>query len=181
MSRRVLAFAASSSRASINRQLVRFAGGLLHDATVDLLDLNDFEMPLFSVDREAELGQPEQARDFYARIGECEGLLISFAEHNGNFSAAYKNLFDWTSRIDPRVYQDKPMVMLATSPGGRGGRSVLDIALNSMPRFGGNVRASLSLPKFGDYFDVEKGEVRAAETRRELEQTVNQLFVEEPR
>ncbi len=178
MTKRVIAFAASSSRASINRQLVTYAGGLLRDAEVEVLDLNDFEMPLFSVDREAELGQPPAAQAFYRRIGESDGILVSFAEHNGNYSAAYKNLYDWTSRIDARVYQDKPMVLLATSPGGRGGRSVLEIALNSIPRFGGVIKASLALPKFDDYFDRDKAEVRDPEIRAQLEEAVNRLFIE---
>lgn len=179
MTRQVIAFAASSSRNSINRQLVTYASTLLRDAEVEVLDLNDFEMPLFSVDREAELGQPQPARDFYARIGACDGILVSFAEHNGNYSAAYKSLYDWVSRIDAKVYQNKPMVVLATSPGGRGGRSVLDIALNSLPRYGGIVKASLSLPKFGDYFDRERGAVRDASLRAQLDDVVNRLFQEE--
>ena len=179
MPKQVIAFAASSSRKSINRQLVTYAGDLLRDAEVEVLDLNDFEMPLFSVDREAELGEPRQAREFYARIGACDGILVSFAEHNGNYSAAYKSLFDWVSRIDARVYQDKPMVVLATSPGKRGGRGVLDIALDSLPRYGAVVRASLSLPKFGEYFDRERGEVRDPALRRELEEAVNRLFAGE--
>ena len=147
---KILAFAASSSRNSINRQLVTYASSLTVDAEVELIDLNDFELPLFSVDREAELGQPELARQFFRLIGECDGVIISFAEHNGSYSAAYKNLYDWASRIDPKVYQNKPMILLAASPGGRGGRSVLDLALQQIPRFGGLIKGSLSIPSFGD-------------------------------
>ena len=62
----VIAFAASSSRNSINRQMVAYASGLVANARVELLDLNDFELPLFSVDREAELGQPEPAQKFFS-------------------------------------------------------------------------------------------------------------------
>ncbi|MEM7565538.1 MAG: NAD(P)H-dependent oxidoreductase, partial [Pseudomonadota bacterium] len=65
MSRKVIAFAASSSIESINKKLVIYAAGLFTDCEVHILDLNDFEMPLFSVDREAELGQPEPAQRFY--------------------------------------------------------------------------------------------------------------------
>ena len=39
MSKRVIAFAASSSRRSINKQLVTWACGLLEDAEVEILDL----------------------------------------------------------------------------------------------------------------------------------------------
>lgn len=53
---KLLAFAASNSRQSINKQLVRHAASLVAAADVDILDLNDYELPLFSVDREKELG-----------------------------------------------------------------------------------------------------------------------------
>ncbi|MFT5220835.1 MAG: chromate reductase [Planctomycetota bacterium] len=176
MARRVIAFAASSSRTSINKSLVIYASDLLPDAEVELLDLNDYELPLFSVDREAELGQPELARNFFNKISNCDGIIISFAEHNGNYSAAYKNWYDWMSRIDSRVYQQKPMVVLATSPGKRGGLGVLEIALSQIPRFGGLVKASLSLPGFYDYFDSDKREVRDPKIRSQLLTTVNKLF-----
>ncbi len=64
MSRKVIAFAASSSNRSLNRQLVTWASGLLEQAQVEVLDLNDFELPLFSVGREDELGQPPLAQAF---------------------------------------------------------------------------------------------------------------------
>ena len=109
-------------------------------------------------------------------IGKCDALVISFAEHNGCYSAAYKNLYDWTSRIDPAVYQGKPMILLATSPGGRGGRSVLDLALTQMPRFGGEVRGSLSLPHFYDNFDTETGRITNPEVERDLQDLMRGLF-----
>jgi NAD(P)H-dependent FMN reductase len=74
-------------------------------ASTEVLDLNDFEMPLFSVDREQAGGIPDFAHQFYKKVGAADALLVSFAEHNGSYSAAYKNLFDWTSRIDNKVYQ----------------------------------------------------------------------------
>ena len=158
--------------------MVAYASGLLTDAKVELLDLNDFELPLFSVDREADLGHPELAQRFFQLIGECDGLIVSFAEHNGCYSAAYKNLYDWVSRINPKVYQDKPMIVLATSPGGRGGRSVLDLVLQQIPRFGGRIKGSLSVPSFQDNFDVEVGKLVNAELDTELKTIVNNLFLD---
>ena len=178
MSKKAIAFAASNSSRSINKMLVTYASGLLRDAEVEILDLNDFELPLFSVDREDELGQPEPAQAFLRKIDECDGLVISLAEHNGSYSVAYKNIFDWASRINPKVYQDKPLVLLSTSPGGRGGQSVMELALAQMPRFGGQVRASVAVPCFGDNFDVEAGVVVNADIARDLETAVNQLFAE---
>lgn len=176
MNRKVVAFAASSSSRSINRQLVTYASGLLANAQVEVLDLNDFELPLFSVDREDELGQPPQALAFLQKLNQADGIIISFAEHNGAYSAAYKNLYDWVSRIQPGVYQDKPMVLLSTSPGGRGGKSVMELALSQIPRFGGQIRASLSLPSFMDNFDSASGRVSNPELAAEVEAAVKSLF-----
>jgi NAD(P)H-dependent FMN reductase len=173
MNRKVVAFAASSSSRSINRQLVTYASGLLANAQVEVLDLNDFELPLFSVDREDELGQPPQALAFLQKLNQADGIIISFAEHNGAYSAAYKNLYDWVSRIQPRVYQDKPMVLLSTSPGGRGGKSVMELALSQIPRFGGQIRASLS---FMENFDSANGRVSNPELAAEVEAAVKSLF-----
>ena len=119
---KILAFAASTSRQSINKQLLTYAARLLHDglvdgAAVEIIDLNDYEMPIFSIDRENESGIPLQAHDFFAKIGDADAILISFAEHNGQYTAAYKNIFDWTSRINKRIYQDKPAVLFSTSTG----------------------------------------------------------------
>jgi len=149
----IIAFAATNSTQSINKKLVTYAVSLLPKIQAQILDLNDYPLPLFSEDIEKQQGQPQLATHFYNQIQTCDGVIISFAEHNGNFSAAYKNLFDWCSRIDKKVYKDKPVVLLATSPGGRGGKGVLTIAEQSMPFFGGNVKATFSLPNFYQNFD----------------------------
>jgi len=173
---KVLAFAASSSKQSINKKLARYAAEIVEDASVEVLDLNDYELPLFSTDKEAELGQPELAQAFLAKIAECDALIISFAEHNGTYSAAYKNLFDWCSRINKKVYQQKAMILLATSPGPGGAARVLEIAKTSAPHFDGVVKASLSIPYFHDNFDVELGRIKNSEINERLIHTVQALL-----
>jgi chromate reductase, NAD(P)H dehydrogenase (quinone) len=160
---KVLAFAASNSSTSINRQLVRYAVSRLSSATVELLDINDYEMPIYSSDRESAGGIPQLAHDFKRKVAHADLVIISFAEHNGSYTAAYKNLFDWCSRMEGKVYEGKRMLLLATSPGARGAQSVLTTATTSMPHFGGEVLGSLSIPSFYDHFDVEKGVLREGE------------------
>ena len=176
MSAKVTCFAASSSRNSINKQLVTYAAGLVENAEVEVLDLNDFELPLFSIDREVELGQPQLAQDFLGKIQGSDALIIAFAEHNGCYSAAYKNLYDWASRIEAKVYKDKRIALLATSPGGRGGKSVLDLALAQIPRFGGEIRGSVSMPLFFENFDSELGVVKNSETDAEIKALLKRLL-----
>ena len=172
---KILAFAASNSSKSINKQLATYAASLVEGAEVEILDINDYEMPIFSQDREEELGQPELAQKFFAKLGEADGIIISFAEHNGSYTAAYKNLFDWTSRIDMKVFQNKPMVLLATSPGPGGAKSVLTAAAGSAPYFAADVKASLSIPSFFDNFDMEKGELKNDELKLALKEAVFKL------
>lgn len=173
---KVICFAASSSRNSINKQLVTHVAGLIEDADVEILDLNDYELPLFSVDREAELGQPALAQAFLDKIQGSDALIISFAEHNGCYSAAYKNIYDWASRIQAKVYQDKPVLLLATSPGGRGGQSVLELALAQIPRFGGRIRGSVSVPSFFDHFDSERNAIVSPEIDADIRAALERLF-----
>lgn len=165
---KLLAFAASNSHESINKKLVIYAASLVEGAEVELLDINDYEMPIFSVDREKEIGHHPLAKDFFEKIGEADALLISFAEHNGSYTASFKNLYDWTSRIDMKVYQNKPIVMLSTSPGAGGGRNVLVTATSAAPHFGADLRAQLSIPKFHANFDLKRGVLTNTALQKEL-------------
>ncbi len=155
--KKILVFGASSSKESINRRLALYAASNLSEFEIVDLDLNNFEMPIFSVDKERENGIPQAARDFKSHIHACEAIIISFAEHNGSYSAAFKNLFDWASRVEKNMWLERPMLLLATSPGARGGQSVLETAVARFPFMGGQVIASFSLPSFNSNFHVENG------------------------
>ncbi|MFD2909905.1 NADPH-dependent FMN reductase [Flavobacterium ardleyense] len=155
--KKIIAFGASSSKNSINKQLANYAAHQFENVEVELLDLNDYEMSVFSVDKQKVNGIPQLAHDFYAKLGSADLILISFAEHNGAYSSAFKNILDWASRINGNTFHDKPMFLLATSTGPRGGSTVLEIAKNRFPFQGGKVLSSFSLPTFQDNFDAEKG------------------------
>lgn len=176
---KVIAFGASSSRTSINKKLATYTANLAattnSDIKVEVLDLNDFELPIFSQDKEIELGQPEAAKAFFDKLGESDAIIISFAEHNGSYTAAYKNLFDWASRINQKVFQSKPMLLLATSPGPGGAASVLAAAVGSAPYFAGDVKASLSIPSFFENFDLENNTVTNHDIRQKLLAAVTNL------
>lgn len=169
---KILAFAASSSSTSINRALVQHAANefkaLVPGASIELLDLRDYDLPLFSVDREKELGSAEAAQRFLSKIADADGVLVSFAEHNGLYTAAYKNLFDWASRILMKVYQSKPVVALSTSPGPGGGSRVLGTFLSAAPYAGAEVVGSLSVPRFGESFDSDSGALTDERSSQQL-------------
>ena len=172
---KIIAFAGSPSKNSINKKLATYASSLFANAELEVLDLNDYEMPLFSVDKEAVIGQHPLAKAFLDKIGSADFLVVSLAENNGNYSAAFKNLVDWCSRINGKIFQEKSMLLMATSPGGRGGASVLEIAKNNFPRFNADIKAVFSLPSFNDNFDVEKGMISNIELDNQLKEIIKCL------
>ncbi len=169
---KILAFGASNSRNSINKQLAAYAAAQVEEAAITLIDLNDFEMPIYGVDREEEEGIPSLAHDFKALIEAHDLLVISMAEHNGSYTVAFKNLLDWTSRIEQKLWAGRPIFMLSTSPGKRGGASVLETASVRAGFMGGEVVATFSLPSFRHNFSAEEGILDtelAASFQQELE------------
>ena len=64
----IVAFGASTSRRSINRLLAAYAASCIPNSQVELLDLNDFEMPIYSQDREEEHGYPAALNTFLERV-----------------------------------------------------------------------------------------------------------------
>ena len=148
----IIAFAGSDSKTSINKQLAEYTASLLQNVQTDVLDLNDYVLPLYSINYEIDHGIPDIAKEFLEKIKSSDGIVLSLAEHNGAYASVFKNLFDWMSRIDGKLWSDVPMILMATSPGGRGGASVLEIAKGRFPYMGGNIIADYSLPSFNANF-----------------------------
>ncbi len=152
----IIAFAGSNSSDSINKKLAIYAANLVEEAKVTILDLNNFELPIYSKDLEAQEGIPDNAKKFLNYIKQTDGIVLSLAENNGAYSAVFKNLFDWMSRIDGKLWSNKPMLLMATSPGSRGGASVLEIAKGRFPYMGGRIVSEFSLPNFGENFKEDR-------------------------
>ncbi|MGK0185268.1 MAG: chromate reductase [Verrucomicrobiales bacterium] len=154
---KILAFGASTSSTSINRKLANYVAGQVPDSEVTDLDLRSYILPIYSSDEEELNGIPKDAQAFLDTIRAHDVIVVSLAEHNGSYAAAFKNLYDWTSRIEQKLWSEKPMLLLATSPGGRGGATVLEAAKATFPRMGADLRATFSLPSFYDHFSDADG------------------------
>lgn len=150
--KRIIAFAGSNSRTSINKQLAVYASSLVGDVAVTVLDLNDFDLPLYGIDYEEEHGIPDNAHKFLEHIRTTDGIILSLAEHNGTYTTVFKNLFDWMSRIDGKLWSNKPMLLMATSFGARGGATGLEIAQGRFPYMGGAITGAFVFPSFGENF-----------------------------
>ncbi len=169
----IIAFAGSNSKTSINKHLATYASSLVDNAVTKILDLNDFELPLYGIDYENAHGIPDNAKAFLNQIEASDGIIISLAEHNGAYTAAFKNLFDWMSRVEQKTFMSKPMLLMATSPGGRGGQSVLEMASDRFPRHDANIVGKFSLPFFGDNFS--EGKISNTELNDQLLEEVKQF------
>jgi NAD(P)H-dependent FMN reductase len=150
--KKVLVLGASSSKNSINKQLSYAASEYLKEVEAVKIDLSDYVLPMYSVDEESENGPSEKVESLNSLFKSVGGFIISLAEHNGSYTVAYKNLIDWISRQDGKVFNNKPVLLLSTSPGGRGGASVLESAKNIYPHMGASVVDAIALPSFFDNF-----------------------------
>lgn len=155
---KIIAFAGSTSKQSINKKLVTWVSTFFYEHDIEILDLNNYDVTVFSVDKQDENGFPPEIIRFSKKLAEADLILLSLAEHNGAYTAAFKNTLDWVSRIpDTTVFHDKPIFLMATSPGKRGGSSVLEIASNRFQFNGGKIIETFSLPSFNDNFEEGKG------------------------
>ena len=154
---RILAFAGSNSSTSINFQLVKHTVSLIEGHNIQLMDMAGYDLPMFSEDHEKEYGYTNSLAELREDIQKSDGLLLSVNEHNSNPSAFFKNLVDWLSRLERNFLDGTKIFLMSASPGRRGGTSSLARVEEMLPRFGGDIIATFSLPSFNHYFNKEEG------------------------
>jgi NAD(P)H-dependent FMN reductase len=172
MTKKIIAFGASNSPVSINKKLAVFTANQLQNVEIEILDLMDFELPVYSPAIEKSTGVPTQSQDFAKFIQKSDGIIISLAEYNGLHTAAFKNLWDWMSRLGtPQIWHDKPMFLLATSPSRRPESNVMKVSKFLFPLFGANIISSFNLPSFNHFFKDET--IIEPESKAEFELQLN--------
>ena len=114
---RLLAFAASLKRESLNRKLLHLAVELAREAQVevDLAHFREFDMPLYDADLQNSTSFPEGARELARRIEAVDGLMIASPEYNYSMPGTLKNAIDWVSRMKPMPLRGRHGVLLAAS------------------------------------------------------------------
>ena len=136
---RILAFAGSLRRDSLNKNLVRIAaeGARAAGAEVTFLDLKELPLPVFDEDLEKAEGLPANAKRFKELLKSHAGFLISSPEYNSMPSGALKNAVDWASRAEPgeaplACFRGKVCVLMSASPGALGGLRALPVVRNML-------------------------------------------------
>lgn len=119
--------AASTRTGSLNAAL----GGLIARRLVDdgesvaIVNLADYELPLYNGDLEDRDGVPQAAHRLYERVRAAEVLVLVSPEYNRGFTPLLKNTIDWMSRVDAKVLTHLSVLLASASPGAVGGaRSV---------------------------------------------------------
>lgn len=173
--KKIISIAGTNSQKSINKRLLTYTSGLLENAEIISIDLNDYVLPIYGVDFEAENGIPRAVKRLDELLDTADGFIVSLAEHNGSYSAVFKNVLDWLSRINMKVWREKPMLLMATSPGGRGGASVLQSANSYFPFMGASITDTFSLPSFYDNFNDE--EIKDESLKIDLQSKLNKFQI----
>ncbi len=150
--KKILAFAGSNSSTSINHTFVNHVAERINGHEVKLIELRNFEIPMYSIDLEKNRGFPTDIIVLKNLIDDHDALVISVNEHNGAASAFFKNILDWLSRLDRSFLTGKQILLMSTSPGVRGGASSLEYCKGIFSRFGGKVIESFSFPSFRENF-----------------------------
>lgn len=126
---KLIALSGSARRGSLNRAVLATAAIAASSAgaEITLVDLNDYELPLFNQDLEDSDGLPEAAKRLKSLFRNADGFILASPEHNSTYSALLKNTIDWCSRAEsddepPLVaFAGKSAVLLSASPGPLGG------------------------------------------------------------
>ena len=172
--KKILAFAGSNSSTSVNRTLVEHASAKAGTHEVTLIHLTDFDAPLFSEDLEKESGVPESIQKLKAVFEAHDAFMISSPEHNGMMPAFFKNSMDWLSRAGGKIFQEKPVLLMSTSPGPRGGQTNLATMKNVFPHWGATaVFADFYVGSFYQAYDAIEGTLADPEEEARLQQVVS--------
>lgn len=177
---RILAFAGSARRDSLNKKLARVAAEAARaaGASVTFVDLDDYAMPVYHGDLEASQGMPEAARRLRERFLEHDALLVASPENNSSMSALLKNTIDWLSRsvgdgkgessgLAP--FRGKVAGLLAASPGPFGGVRGLPHLRQVLGSLGVTVLgAQVAVARAAEAFDAE-GRLKDAAVQKSVE------------
>ena len=153
--KKILAFGGSSCSTSINKQLESYTANLVANTIVEVIDLTEYLTPVYSTDEE-QYRFSEKLLNLSEQMKNFDGYLVSLTERNGFYAAAFESILDWLSRINREIFNNHPVLLLATSTGGRGGASVLETASNYFPHAGASDVITFSLSNFYDYFQENK-------------------------
>lgn len=86
---------------------------------LEYIDFNEYNLPFFDGSNECR----EKATEFAHKIDSSDGYIIISPEYHNSFSGVLKNAFDF---LNGSQFKGKPVGIMATSGGGKGGINCLN-------------------------------------------------------
>lgn len=175
---KLLAFAASHRRESINRRLARDAANIAEakGATVDFAEYGDFDAPLYDDETFDAHSFPASVEQFVARVLAADGIIIASPEYNWSFPGSLKNLIDWASAKKPSPFAKKTVLLFSASPSLRGGAQGLVHLKTPLSALGAYVHPKLfTLSKAEVAWDAQ-GNLQDAKLQDDLTQCVSDFI-----
>ena len=177
---RIALISGSTRTGSINKDLVGAMALIFKDlgAKPVKINLNDYDMPIYNGDYEAEHGVPKAAKNLVRRLKNCEGVFISTPEYNGCMPALLKNAIDWTTRVEMGQFTGPVYGVGAATPGGLSGIMALRQLHFILTRLGADIVSSgLGVGFAGKAFD-KKGRLADERTAARAQALAAKMLAE---
>ena len=131
---------------------------------VDLINLVDLRLPLYSTVEEEENGIPETALDLATKILDLKAFIIVAPEYNGVMPPVLNNAMAWTSRAtkDWRDAFNEKIVGLATHSGGGGAKGLQAMRIQ-FQHLGANILAREILTTYEKPLSEDSAKVMIAQ------------------
>jgi len=135
---RSIVFLPGSKRAdSVNVALANEAADVAraHGLHASVVDLNEFDMPIYDGDCEVEVGIPESAVRLHDVLVAGDVVVFVSPEYNGAPTPLLKNAIDWVTRVTKRPLEAKTVGLMCATPGSGGGvtgLSVMSVIMKSI-------------------------------------------------
>ena len=119
-------------------------------ATVEILDLNEYQFPLFEERLKYQKSPAENVLAFAQKVKSSDGIIIVTPEYNGGYPASLKNVID----LLYDEWQRKPVAISTVSDGPFGGSQVITSIQFTLWKIRAlTVTAMFPVPKANESFD----------------------------
>jgi NAD(P)H-dependent FMN reductase len=144
---KILIIPGSSRTGSLNVRLAALAAKelTLIDVEANRISLEDYPLPIYDADVEANSGAHPNAVKLKQMIGAHHGVFITSPEYNGSVPPGLKNAIDWVSQVRERgdpayaAFRNRVFALGAASPEPHGGvrglmalRQILELGCGAM-------------------------------------------------
>ena len=158
-----------------NRVALYFRNYILENglAQVEILDLKQYQFPLFEERLSLQISPTELTLDFANRVTNADGIILVTPEYNGGYPASLKNVTD----LLYREWYHKPVAISTVSNGSFGGSQVITAIQFSLWKMKAwTVPALFPVPNVQDTFDEQGNPSDKPQTDKRAKLFLEELF-----